>query len=71
VREKKDKEVGDPFKILLKETLKRQRNEMIDNFRDPSAGETSSSSSHFEGIVPYNFDIPIFEGQIDVDALDR
>jgi hypothetical protein len=36
---------------------------------------TSSSSSHFGGISPFkvqvNFDIPIFEGQIDVDALEK
>jgi hypothetical protein len=30
--EKKDYGVGDPFKLLLKEALARQRNEMMDNF---------------------------------------
>jgi hypothetical protein len=36
---------------------------------------TSSSSDHFGGTSPFkiqvNFDIPIFEGQIDVDALEK
>jgi hypothetical protein len=35
----------------------------------------SSSSSHFGGTSPFkvqvNFDIPIFEGQIDMDALEK
>jgi hypothetical protein len=34
-----------------------------------------SSSTHFGGTSPFkvdvNFDIPVFEGQIDVDALDK
>ena len=30
--EKKDDGVGNPFKMLLKESLMRQRNEMMDNF---------------------------------------
>jgi hypothetical protein len=36
---------------------------------------TSSSSDHFGGTSPFkvqvNFDIPIFEGQIDADALEK
>jgi hypothetical protein len=36
---------------------------------------TYSSSDHFGGTSPFkvqvNFDIPIFEGQIDADALDK
>ena len=36
---------------------------------------TSTSRSHFGGVTPFkvqvNFDIPIFEGQIDVDAVDK
>jgi hypothetical protein len=35
----------------------------------------SSSSDHFGGTTPFkvqvNFDIPVFEGQIDVDALEK
>ena len=41
----------------------------------PIALGASSSSGHFGGTSPFkvhvNFDIPIFEGQIDVDALDK
>jgi hypothetical protein len=37
--------------------------------------EASSSSNHFGGTTPFkvqvNFDIPTFEGQIDVDALEK
>ena len=52
---------------------------MIDNFaqilqRLP-IGSASASSSHSRGATPFkvqvNFDIPIFEGQIDADAVDR
>ena len=65
--EKKDDKSGDPFKMLLEESLTQQRNEMMDSFvqilqRLPT-GDTSSSSG---GIAPFkvqiNFDIPIFEG---------
>jgi hypothetical protein len=37
--------------------------------------DTSSSSDHFGGTSPFkvqvNFDVPIFEGQIDADALEK
>jgi hypothetical protein len=37
--------------------------------------DTSSSSGHFGGTSPFkvqaNFDIPIFEGEIDADALEK
>lgn len=37
--------------------------------------DESSPSGHFGGITPFkvqvNFDIPIFEGQIDVDAIEN
>ena len=71
--------VGYPIKILLKEALEKQRNAMMDNFAQilqwlPTGG-ASASSSHFGGATPFkvqvNFHIPIFEGQIDVDAIDR
>ena len=51
----------------------------MDNFvqilqRLPTSG-ASASSSHSGGATPFkvqvNFDIPIFEGQIDADAVDR
>ena len=52
---------------------------MIDNFsqilqRLP-IGVASASNSHFGGANPFkvqvNFEIPIFEGQIDADSVDR
>jgi hypothetical protein len=74
--EKKDGGVGDPFKMLLEEALGRQRNEMMDNFaqilwRLPT-GEASSSSSHTTPFkVQVNFDIPLFEGLIDANVVDK
>ena len=71
--EKKDEGAGDPIKILLEEALEKQRNAIMDNFaqilqRLPTGG-ASASSSHSGGATPFkvqvNFDIPIFEGQID------
>jgi hypothetical protein len=79
--EKRDDRVGDPFKTLLEEALVRQRNEMMDNFaqilqRLPMAAtEASSTSNHFASVTPFkvqvNFDIPLFEAKIDVDALEK
>ena len=75
----KDEGAGDSIKILLEEALEKQRNAMMDNFaqilqRLPTGG-TSASNSHSRGATPFkvqvNFDIPIFEGQIDADAVDR
>jgi hypothetical protein len=69
-----------PFKLLLEEALERQGNEMMDNFvqilRQLSITmETPSISSHFGGATPFkvqvNFDIPLFKGQIDIDALEK
>ena len=77
--EKKDKGAEDPIKILLEEALEKQRNVMMDNFaqilqRLPTYG-ASASNSHSGGATPFkvqvNFDIPIFEGKIDADAVDR
>jgi hypothetical protein len=75
-REKKDDGKGDLFKMLLEETLTQQRNKMMDSFaqilRRLPTGDTSSSS---EGIAPFkvqiNFDILVFEGQIDIDATEK
>jgi hypothetical protein len=40
-----------------------------------TTGERPTTSSHFRGATPFkvqfNFDIPLFEGQIDVDALEK
>ena len=53
---------------------------MMENFahilkRLPIASGRSSSSDHFEGTSPFkvqvNFDIPVFEGQIDAEALEK
>jgi hypothetical protein len=81
VEEKRDDRARDPFKTLLKEPLVRQRNEMMDNFiqilqRLPMvATEESSTSNHFASATPFkvqfNFDIPLFEGQIDANALEK
>ena len=77
--ENKDEGEGDPIKIFLEEALEKQRNAMMDNFakilqRLPTGG-ASVSSSHSGGATPFKvkvkFDIPIFEGQIDADAIDR
>ena len=77
--EKKDEGVGDPIKILLEEVLERQRNTMMDNFsqilqRLPKS-DASTSSSYSGNATPFkvqvNFEIPIFEGQIDADAVDK
>jgi hypothetical protein len=76
VGEKKDDRIGYPFKMLLEEAPMQQRNEMMDSFaqillRLPT-GDASSSS---RGVAPFkvqiNFDIPIFEGQIDTDVVDK
>jgi hypothetical protein len=76
VGEKKYDRIGDPFKMLLEESLTQQRNEMMDSFaqilRQLPTGDTSSSSI---GATPFkvqiNFDIPIFEGHIDAYAVDK
>jgi len=77
--EKKDKGAGEPIIILLEEALERQRNAMMDNFsqilqRLPR-GNTSTSSSYSGSATPFkvqvNFDIPIFEGQIDANVVDK
>jgi hypothetical protein len=76
VGEKKDDGIGDPFKLLIEEALMQQRNEMMDSFTQIlqwlPTGDTSSLNG---GAAPFkvqiNFDIPIFEGQIDADAVDK
>jgi hypothetical protein len=77
--ENKYEGAGDPIKMFLKEALEKQRNAMMDNFsqilqRIPTS-DASTSNSHSGGATPFkvqvNFDIPIFEGQIDADVVDR
>jgi hypothetical protein len=80
VEENKNDRADDPISLLLEKALTRQRDEMMENFSHilqclPIASGTSSSSDHFGGTSPFkvqvNFDIPVFEGQIDGDALDK
>jgi hypothetical protein len=58
----------------------RQRDEMMENFSHilqflPITTCASLSNDHFGGTSPFKvqviFDIPIFEGQIDVDVLEK
>ena len=74
--ENKDDETGDPFKMLLEEVPTQQRNEMMDSFAQILLWlPTSDASSLSWGTAPFNvqikFDIPIFEGQIDADVVDK
>jgi hypothetical protein len=67
---------GDPFKMLLEESLTQQRNEMMDSFvqilrRLPTDDTSSSSGGTTPFKVQINFDIPIFEGQIDTYVVDK
>lgn len=74
--EKKDDETWDPFKMFLEEALTQHRNEMMDSFAQIlwwlPIDDTSSSN---EGATPFkvqiNFDIPIFEDQIDTDVVEK
>ena len=77
--EEKDEGVGDPIKILLEEALERQRNTMMDNFAEilqrlPN-DDASTSGSYSISVTPFKvqvkFDIPIFDGQIDADVVDK
>jgi hypothetical protein len=80
VEEKKNYGVDDPISLLLEQALTRQRDEMMENFSHilqclPIETGASSSSGHFGGTSPFkvhvNFDILVFEGQIDVEALEK
>eukprot|EP00253_Pinus_taeda_P029071 PITA_29071 len=77
--EKKEEGIGDPIKILLEEALEQQRNAMMDKFaqilqRLPK-GDASASNNNTRNATPFkvqvNFEIPIFEGQIDANAVDK
>jgi hypothetical protein len=78
--ENKNYGADNPISLLLEQALTRQRDEMMENFSHilqhmSIASSASSSSDHFGGTSPFkvqvNFDIPVFEGQIDADALDK
>jgi hypothetical protein len=80
VEEKKNDRENIYINIFLEQFLTQQRDEMMENFSHilqclSIVAGVSSSSDHFGGTSPFkvqvNFDITIFEGQIDVDALDK
>ena len=66
--------------LFLKESIARQRDKMMNIFSQilrwlSTIANTYTSSDHSRGTTPFkvqvNFDIPIFKGQIDVDALEK
>ena len=78
--ENKNDGADDSINLLLEQALTRQRDEMMENFSHilqclPITTGTSSSNNHFGSTSPFkvqvNFDILIFEGQIDVDSLHK
>jgi hypothetical protein len=80
VEENKNDGADDPISLLLEQALTRQRDEMMENFAHilkhlPIESGAYSSSDHFGGTslfkVQVNFYIPIFEGQIDAEALEK
>jgi len=64
---------------LLEEALEQQRNAMMDSFSQIlqwlPRGDTSTSNNYSGNATPFkvqvNFEIPIFEGQIYIDAVDQ
>jgi hypothetical protein len=75
-RENKYDGTRDPFKLFIEESLTQQRNEMMDSFAQILWWlPTSDTSSSSRGITPFkvqiNFNIPIFKGQIDADAVEK
>jgi hypothetical protein len=80
VEEKKNDEADDPINLLLEQALTRQKDEMMENFvhvlqRLLITAGAYSSSGHFGGTfhfkVQVNFDIHVFQGQIDAEALEK
>jgi hypothetical protein len=75
--ENKYEGAGYPIKLLLEEALEKQRNAMIDKFSQTlqrlPTGSAFTSINHSRGATPFkvkvNFDIPIFEGQIDANVV--
>jgi hypothetical protein len=62
--------------MLLEEALEQQRNTMMEIFsqilrRLPTRDASTSSGGATPFKVQINFDIPIFEGQIDADLVDK
>jgi hypothetical protein len=76
VGEKKDDGTGDPFKLLIEESLTQQRNKMMDSLRKSFGGyQQATHLLRTEASHPFkvqiNFNIPIFEGHIDANAVDK
>jgi hypothetical protein len=76
VGEKKYDETGYPFKLLIEESLTQQRNYMMDSFAQilrwlPICDASSSNGGVAPFKVQINFDIPIFEGQIDAYVIEK
>ena len=80
VEEKKIDRAHNPINLLLEKALTQKRDEMMENFSHilkclPIASGASSSSDHFGSTSPFkvqvNFDILVFEGKIDAEALDK
>jgi hypothetical protein len=76
VRENKDDGIRDPFKKFLEESITQQRNEMMDSFaqilRRLLIGDASSSNAGAAPLkVQIKFNIPIFEGQMHADVVDK
>jgi hypothetical protein len=78
--ENKNDGAKDSINLLLEQALIRQRDEMMETFSHilqftSITTDTSSSSRHFGSTSPFkvqvNFGIPVFEGQIDADALEK
>jgi hypothetical protein len=78
--ENKNNRADDSINMLLEQALTRQRDEIMENFTHilqclSITTRASSSRGHFGGTSPFkvqvNFYIPVFEGQIDADALEK
>jgi hypothetical protein len=62
--------------MFLEESLTQQRNEMMDSFaqilwRLPTGDASSSSRGTAPLKVQINFDIPIFEGKIETNVVEK
>jgi hypothetical protein len=80
VEEKKNDGADDPINMFLEKALTQQRDEMMENTahilqRLPTESGASSSSGHYGGTSPFkvqvNFDIPVFEGHINAESLEK
>jgi hypothetical protein len=80
VEEKKKYGADDPISLLLEQALTRQRDEMMENFSHILQCllieiKHIFIKNHFGSTFPFkvqvNFDIHVFEGQIDAESLDK